>query len=522
MIISGFQLIGETEIPGAGETFTAFDPVTMEALDPVWANPSSSQIDKAVGLAVEAFPIYRNTDLEIRASFLETIAECILFLGDLLIDRVMQETGLPRARMEGERLRTVNQLRIFARVVREGDWLDARIDHAQPERKPLPKSDIRLRQIAIGPVVVFGSSNFPLAFSVAGGDTASAFAAGCPVIVKGHPAHPGTSELIGKAIRDAVKRCGLPQGVFSLLSGAGNELGMALVSHPGVQAVGFTGSRHGGLALTKAAAKREVPIPVYAEMSSTNPVFLLPGALAARAERMADEFVKSLLGSAGQLCTNPGILVGVDGPSLDRFIARASEGVRNAEPSTMLSRNIADNYNAGVARMLQCEEVDLLARGQIDGGQASCQASLALTHAAAFLSNSKILGEEIFGASSLIIRCEDIDEMLAIANILEGQLTATLHLEADEDDDVAGALISVLETKAGRILANGFPTGVEVCDSMVHGGPFPSTSDSRTTSVGTMAIRRFLRPVCYQDIPNSLLPMVLRADNPWKINRAER
>lgn len=522
MTISGYQLIGAKETPGTGEPFQAFNPKNGEPLAPVWHGPSDAQIDEAVQIAMNAYPVYRETNLEDRAAFLESVADAIMAQGDELIDRAMLETGLPRARLEGERARTTGQLQLFARVVREGDWIDARIDHAQPDRKPAPRSDIRLRQVAVGPVVVFGSSNFPLAFSVAGGDTASAFAAGCPVIVKGHPAHPGTSELVARAIGNAVQKCDLPEGVFSLLSGVGNKLGMDLVTHPGVQAIGFTGSRSGGLALVKAASEREVPIPVYAEMSSTNPVYLMPAALAARSEQMADQFVASLLGSAGQLCTNPGLIIGLEGPDLDRFIARASEGVRNADPTTMLSRGIADNYNAGVDRILAHEQVQVLARGQADDAPASCQASLAVTTAQGFLADSKVLGEEVFGASSLVIRCQSTEDMLAIAWALEGQLTATLHLEVGQDEELARALIGVLETKAGRILANGFPTGVEVCDAMVHGGPFPATSDSRTTSVGTMAIRRFLRPVCYQDIPDALLPAALRSANPWDIKRAER
>lgn len=522
MSVTGLQLIGFDEVEGTGESFQASDPRSGMEFGPRWRGASPEQIDNAVQLAVKAFPSFRETSLEERGLFLEAVADEILEQGDELITRAMEETGLPKGRLEGERGRTVNQLRIFARVVREGDWIDARIDHAQPDRKPTPRNDIRLRQLGIGPVVVFGSSNFPLAFSVAGGDTASAFAAGCPVIVKGHPAHPGTSELVGRAIRTAVRASGLPEGVFSLLIGMGNELGLSLVKHPGIQAVGFTGSRQGGLALMKAAAARPVLIPVYAEMSSTNPVYLLPAALASRAERMADGFVTSLLGSAGQLCTNPGLVIGLEGPDLDRFIARASAGVNAAPSETMLTPAIAKNYHDGVASLLGHRRVETLARGKFGRGPAACQASLAATSAEVFLEHIEVLGGEIFGASSIVVRCKGPDEMVEVSAALEGQLTATLHLEPGQDVDLATKLIQILETKAGRILANGFPTGVEVCDAMVHGGPYPSTSDARTTSVGTMAIRRFLRPVCYQDIPDALLPPALRADNPWNINRQER
>ncbi|MGB6242414.1 MAG: aldehyde dehydrogenase (NADP(+)) [Castellaniella sp.] len=522
MSITGMQLIGSQNVTGAGPSFQAVNPATGQAIAPSWAGADDRQVAQAVELATAAFGSYREISLEQRAAFLEAIAQAILDLGDELIERAMQETGLPRPRLEGERGRTANQLRLFARVVRDGDWLDARIDHAQPERKPAPRSDLRMRQIPLGPVAVFGSSNFPLAFSVAGGDTASALAAGAPVVVKAHPAHPGTSELVGQAIRSAVQQCGLHEGVFSLLTGPGIDLGLALVRHPGIQAVGFTGSRQGGIALMQAAAQRPVPIPVYAEMSSTNPVYLLPGALAARSDALADQFSVSLLGSAGQLCTNPGLVIALDGPDLDRFIARTTQNIQAAPVATMLTTGIAQAYEKGVQRLLDHPDIQALARGQGSDAPAPCQANLAVTTARGFLADPERLGAEIFGASSLIIRCADADEFQAIALALEGQLTATLHLEPGADAALAARLIPILELKAGRILANGFPTGVEVCDAMVHGGPYPATSDSRTTSVGTLAIRRFLRPVCYQDIPDTLLPAALQAANPWHIPRTER
>ncbi|MFT0532635.1 aldehyde dehydrogenase (NADP(+)) [Castellaniella hirudinis] len=521
MPITGTQLIGQHNQAGTGPAFQAVNPATGQAIAPAWHGADASQIDQAVALATQAFGVYRETSLDTRAAFLDAIAQAILDTGDELIDRAMLETGLPRARLEGERGRTVNQLRLFARVVRDGDWLDARIDYAQPERKPAPRSDLRMRQIPLGPVAIFGASNFPLAFSVAGGDTASALAAGAPVVVKAHPAHPGTSEIIGHAIRAAVQQCQLPEGVFSLLAGPDIALGLALVRHPGIRAVGFTGSRQGGIALMQAAAQRPVPIPVYAEMSSTNPVYLLPGALAARADSLADQFAASLLGSAGQLCTNPGLIIALDGPDLDRFAARASQNVQAAPAATMLTTGIAQAYRHGVKQLLAHPAIDPLARGQTDDSPAHCQASLASTTAHHFLADPERLGVEIFGASALIIRCASPDEFQAIARALEGQLTATLHLQPGADDALAAALIPILELKAGRILANGFPTGVEVCDAMVHGGPYPATSDSRTTSVGTLAIRRFLRPVCYQDIPDRLLPPALQAANPWHISRSE-
>jgi NADP-dependent aldehyde dehydrogenase len=522
MQITGSQLIGKQDIQGTGPEIRAMDPVTGKPMEPAWRGADIGQVDAAVQLAVRAFPAYRETTLEQRAVFLEAIADEIGSLGNVLIDRAISETGLPRARLEGECGRTMNQLRLFARVVRDGDWLEARIDRARPDRKPMPRRDIRLRHIPVGPVAVFGASNFPLAFSVAGGDTASALAAGAPVVVKAHPAHPGTSELVGRAIRAAVDRCAFPEGVFSLLGGPGNELGLALVAHPGIQAVGFTGSRRGGLALMQAAARRPVPIPVYAEMSSANPVFLLPGALAARAERIAGEFVTSLTGSAGQLCTNPGLVIALEGPDFDRFVEFASQGVSATASATMLTENIAQAYERGVSGLLRHPGVDSLARGEAGDGAAPCRVNLALTTAETFLSEPAVLGAEVFGSSALVVRCSSVEQMQAIVGALEGQLTATLHMEPGADDAIAAALLPALELKAGRILANGFPTGVEVCDAMVHGGPFPATSDARTTSVGTLAIYRFLRPVCYQDIPDALLPAPLQDANPWKINRAER
>lgn len=521
MPITGMQLIGRQSVAGTGPAFQATDPSTGQTIPPIWQGADKAQIEQAVQLATEAFLTFRETSPDQRARFLESIAQAILDLGQELIERAMLETGLPQARLEGERGRTVNQLRLFARVLRDTDWLDARIDHALPDRKPAPRSDLRMRQIPLGPVAIFGSSNFPLAFSVAGGDTASALAAGAPVVVKAHPSHPGTSDLVGQAIRAAVRQCALHEGAFSLLTGPGHELGLALVQHPGIQAVGFTGSRQGGLALIQAAAQRPIPIPVYAEMSSTNPVYLLPDALATRTDALAEQFVASLLGSAGQLCTNPGLVIALDGPDLDRFIQQAATRIQAAPATTMLSPGIAQAYRIGVQQLLDHPAVKAIARGATSEAPAHCQANLATTTAEAFLKDPEHLGGEVFGASALIVRCRDAHDLQRIAQALEGQLTATLHLQSEADQALAAHLIPILELKAGRILANGFPTGVEVSDAMVHGGPFPATSDPRTTSVGTLAIRRFLRPVCYQDIPDTLLPAALQAGNPWNITRSE-
>ena len=443
------------------------------------------------------------------------LAAAIEALGEELIERAMSESGLPAARLAGERARTVGQLRLFARVVRDGAWQDARIDPALPERQPLPRPDLRLRQVALGPVAVFGASNFPLAFSVAGGDTASAWAAGCPVVVKGHPAHPGTSELVGRAIQKAVAACGLPEGVFSLLTGTAHELGAALVADPRIMAVGFTGSRAGGLALVRIAAARPVPIPVYAEMSAVNPVLLLPAALAARAEELARGFVASLTLGAGQFCTNPGLLLAIAGPDLDRFVAAAAAALAQVPAATMLTPGIHAAYERGVDAF--AARAELVARGGAGQGPHACRAALLATDARSFAAEPA-LAHEVFGAAALLVRCADAAELVALVEGLEGQLTATLQLDP-ADHPLARRLLPLLERRAGRILAQGWPTGVEVGHAMVHGGPYPATSDGRTSSVGTLAIRRFLRPVCYQDLPDDLLPPALQAANPQGLPR---
>ncbi|WP_323016886.1 aldehyde dehydrogenase (NADP(+)) [Castellaniella sp.] len=521
MQVTGHLLIGGQAVQGAGVAAHSVNPATGQALSPEWRGADAAQVDQAVRLAQEAFLVYRDLPLTARATFLETAAAKVEGLGDTLIDRAMQETGLPQARLRGELGRTVNQLRLFADVVRRGDWLGVRIERAQPDRKPMPRSDIRLRRIPIGPVTVFGASNFPLAFSVAGGDTAAALASGCPVVVKAHSAHLGTSELVGRALVAAAQECGLPPGVFALLTGPGNQIGVQLASHPLIKAVAFTGSRQGGLALMQTAAARPEPIPVFAEMSSVNPVFLLPGALQARAEQIAQGFVTSLTGSAGQLCTNPGLVLGVKGPDFERFTREVVAQASAASATTMLTAGIHRAYESGVQTLRNHAQVRIVAQGQEAQGPNQCQTSVALTSAAAFLADPEGLGAEVFGASTVLIECEGLDDMVAIARALEGQLTATLQAQMPDDGAWMQALLPDLELKAGRILVNGFPTGVEVCHGMVHGGPFPATSDARTTSVGTMAIDRFLRPVCYQDVPQEMLPQSLQDANPWGVAQRE-
>ncbi|HVZ99320.1 MAG TPA: aldehyde dehydrogenase (NADP(+)) [Caulobacterales bacterium] len=514
MTITGHFFIGKTATASA-ETFRAFDPVNDVALEPGFSISTTADAARASALAGAAFPAFREAPLAVRASLLERIAANIEAAGDALIGRAMAETGLPRARLEGERARTTNQLRLFADVVRRGDWIGARLDPALPERKPLPRPDLRLRKIAIGPVAVFGASNFPLAFSVAGGDTAAALAAGCPVVFKGHPAHPGVSEIVARAILAAAAAEPLPDGVFSLLSGPANELGAALAADQHIAAVAFTGSRSGGRALTAIAQARETPIPVFAEMSAVNPVLLLPNALAARAEAIAQGFAASLTQGAGQFCTNPGLVIAIESPALDRFIAAAVEILAKHEGAAMLTPRIHHAYVSGLEKLAQ-SGAETLVRGGVGG--ANCgRAALFAAPARAFLADPELAAEN-FGASGLMVRCANEEELFDVVASLEGQLTSTLHLEP-ADHQLASRLLPILETKAGRILANGWPTGVEVSHAMVHGGPFPATSDARSTSVGTLAIERFLRPVCYQDIPAALLPPALAEDNPLGLRR---
>jgi len=468
----------------------------------------AGSVEQACAAAAASFDAYREIDAGQRAAFLEAIGEEILALGDELVETACRESGLPRGRIEGERGRTVGQLKLFAGVLRRGGWMGLRIDPALPDRTPLPRPDLRLRMVPLGPVAVFGASNFPLAFSTAGGDTASALAAGCPVIVKQHPAHPETGAMVARAIRAAIARCDMPAGVFGEVTGPGNELGAALVRDSRVAAVGFTGSRGGGLALVKIAQERPVPIPVYAEMSSINPVVLCPEALRTRGAALGTAFVGSLTMGAGQFCTNPGLVLAIEGDGLDAFTSAAAAALVESQAQAMLTPGIHAAYEAGTAALDEHADVALIARGKVGEGITHGRAALFSTTATAFL-NDPALGHEVFGASSLLVRCRDEEELMKVLAASEGQLTATLQMDAG-DTSLAARLVPLLERKAGRILANSWPTGVEVTHSMIHGGPFPATSDGRSTSVGSLAIDRFLRPVSYQDLPAELLPPVLR------------
>jgi NADP-dependent aldehyde dehydrogenase len=516
MSIQGEMIIGQRIVRGSAGNVRAFNPATRAEIEPAFGLATADDVEAACSLAEQAFDGYRNLPLEQRARFLEAIAEQILAIGPELIERANQESGLPAARLEGERGRTVNQLRLFAKVVRDGYWQEATLDSPLPQRTP-PRADLRMRKVPLGPVVVFGASNFPLAFSVAGGDTASALAAGCPIIVKAHSAHLGTSELVGKAVQKAARETGMPEGVFSMLIGEGRQVGQKLVDHPAVKAVGFTGSRQGGLALIRTANARKEPIPVYAEMSSINPVFVLPGALAQGGAKLAQGFVDSLTMGVGQFCTNPGLVIGLAGEQFDAFAAAAVEALSAKGAGTMLTAGIHKAYTDAIERRVGLEGLQLVGQGSAEGQGCAAQAALYRCDAATYLA-TPALEEEIFGPASVLIACRDEAEILAVTRHLEGQLTATVQA-TQADHGIAASLLPTLERKVGRILFNGFPTGVEVSHAMVHGGPFPATSDSRTTSVGATAIERFLRPVCYQDVPADLLPEALRDDNPLKLAR---
>ncbi len=516
-MIEGKHIIGFELVAAGVEKFEAFNPATGKKSDYYFRTATSAEVNTAVEKAAKAFQVYRKKPGVEKAIFLETIGEEIIALGDELIAICCQESALPKGRIEGERGRTVNQLKLFATLLREGSWLDARIETADPFRTPLPKPDIRYMEIGLGPVVVFGASNFPLAFSVAGGDTASALAAGCTVIVKAHPAHPATSELVGRAIQNAAKKTNMPDGVFSLLFDKGIDVGVQLVKHPAVKAVGLTGSFNAGKALFDAAVKREVPIPVYAEMGSTNPVFILPEAMREQGEKIATGFAGSVALGVGQFCTNPGILIHASTPGAKEFTSSLQEEFKKTSGGTMLSETIFKTYGKGVEHHANVNGIEVLAEGNDVNQNFAAKPILFRTTADTF-TKVKELSEEIFGPTSIIVEADSREKILELARNLTGHITATVH--GTENDLLAYAdLIDILEQKAGRVVINGFPTGVEVCHAMVHGGPYPATTDGRSTSVGSAAIHRFTRPVCYQGLPDQLLPSELKNENPLNIWR---
>lgn len=499
-----------------GSCFRAWAPALAREVEPTIPIATPSEVEDACERAAAAFDAFREVEPADRARLLEKIADRVELQKQIVLERAELETALPMARLELEFVRTVNQLRLFAGYLRAGEGADVVIEAGSPNRALEARPDLRRRQVPIGPVAVFGSSNFPLAFSVAGGDAAAALAAGCPVIVKGHPAHPGTAALVGKCVEEAISACGLPEGVFALLQSPSNDLGAAIVQNRHVKGVGFTGSRRGGLALATLAAQRPEPIPVFAEMSSVNPIILLPGALMRRAEAMAEGYVASFTLAGGQLCTKPGIVIAMECDGFDRFVDAARRRLSDVEPQVMLSPAIADAYSQGVSRLSEAPGVDVVGSGA-ECTDRGARARLFVTDATTVMRTPELAGE-VFGASSLIIRARDEIEVRAVLDVLEGQLAAGLHVEM-EDRALATALFPLLERKAGRILVNGWPTGIQVSHAIVHGGPFPATSDSRFTSVGTSAIQRFLRPVCYQDVPCWLLPAAVRSSNPLALRQ---
>ena len=514
-MLKGKSLIGFSRGAETDKTFTAFNPKTGEAAKPDFYSATLQELNRAAKLAEEARIPYGKVSGKEKADFLRQIADNIESLGDTLVHRATLETGLPNTRFEGERGRTCAQFRMFAKLLEKGDWVDARIDTADPNRSPMPKPDTRSMLRPVGPIAVFCASNFPLAYSVGGGDTASALAAGCPVIVNAHNAHPGTAELVGTAISDAAKSCYMPEGVFNVLFSSDYEIGQNLVKHPAVRAVGFTGSQKGGRALMDIAAARDEPIPVYAEMSSINPVFILPGALAEKMDGIANGLHSSFTLGSGQFCTKPGIVMLRENVTTKEFAAKMANLTKTTKTPPLLTSGIKNAFDTGV------EKRDSRAsRGEITQNEVcgySVNSSIFETDAKNFLLE-KSFSDEIFGPTTLLVKSDTREELIEIARNMEGQLTASIHAN-EEDFKEYGELIEILETKVGRLIFNGFPTGVEVNDSIVHGGVYPATSDSRTSSVGTRAIRRFSRFVCYQDFPQNRLPDELKDENPLDVQQ---
>lgn len=513
MTISGNHFIAGREINPSGHTFHAVNPATSQQLDGVFGEATSAQADEALRAADEAFDVLRSSPIEQRAAFLDAIADEILALGDALLDRAHAETALPMARLTGERGRAVNQCKMFSALIREGTWAQPSIDHALPDRQPVPKPDIRRVLVPVGPVVVFGASNFPFAIGVVGTDTVCALAAGCPVVVKGHPAHPGTCELLARAVYRALDKCGLPAGCFSMLHGKGNDIGVALVKHPITQAVGFTGSLRGGRALFDVAVSRPQPIPFYGEMGSVNPVFLLPGALKERAEKIAEAYIQSVNMGVGQFCTNPAIVLGLKSEDLQRFVDQAATLAASIPPQSMLHRGICESYEAGTAVWHTISGLKLAGQSSNEPHPEATQAACRIfTTTLDVLEGNEELRREVFGPCSIVTECGSLESLLQFARGLEGQLTAAIHGTEQDLHDFA-PLVRVLERKVGRIIFNGFGTGIEPCPSMHHGGPYPAATYSFFTSIGTGSIYRFVRPVCYQGFPDAELPESLQNRN---------
>lgn len=516
-MITGKNYIGNQLLATGNKTYKTFNPKLNIENEHTFFEASEEEIEKAVSLATEAFEVFKKVSGAKKGDFLNAIADEILNLDEILIEAYMSETGLPEGRAKGERGRTVGQLRTFADLVTEGSWVEATIDTSDLDRNPIPKQDIRKMLVPLGPVVVFGASNFPLAYSTAGGDTAAAFASGCPVIVKSHPMHATTGELVASAISKAVQKTGMPEGVFSNLNSAGIEVGVQLVKHPKVKAVGFTGSIKGGRALFDLASQRPEPIPVFAEMGSVNPVVILPQATTLRGKEIAKTYAQSITLGAGQFCTNPGLILGIKGESLDDFIKVLSDEIVKIEPSCMLHPNIIGNYDKNKTNALQQNGLAVTAEFNNDVATNYARQTVTTVDGKTFLEN-KTLHEEVFGPFSMVVQCQDAKELETIINNLEGQLTGTIIAE-NEEVAKYNAVIEALQNRVGRIIFNGVPTGVEVCPAMLHGGPYPASTDSRFTAVGIHAIKRWVRPFSYQSWPNDLLPDELKNENPLEILR---
>lgn len=516
-MITGKNYLGFSQSSKGTKTYKTFNPQLNIENKHVFVEATSEEINEAATLASEAFKTFRTISGDKKAAFLNAIADEILALDDELIQAYCSESGLPEGRAKGERGRTVFQLRSFADLVKDGSWVDATIDTAMPNREPIPKPDVRKMFIPLGPVVVFGASNFPLAYSTAGGDTAAALAAGCPVIVKSHPMHSGTGELVASAIIKAAKETGMPNGVFSNLNSSGIEVGVQLVQHPQIKGVGFTGSIRGGRALFDLASKREEPIPVFAEMGSINPVVMLPEALKNRSESLAKTYAGSITLGSGQFCTNPGLLLGIKGKSLSNFIQNLSDEIIKIEPSCMLHPNIIGAYESNKQKALAQPELSIVADYESEVQTNYARQTITTVQGRTFLKNPT-LRQEVFGPYSLVVQCENAKQLEAIISKLEGQLTGTLIGDHDEVSNYP-EIVSALQNRVGRLIFNGVPTGVEVCPSMTHGGPYPASTDSRFTAVGVHSIKRWVRPFSFQDWPNDLLPNELKNENPLGIIR---
>ncbi|ANH82732.1 2,5-dioxovalerate dehydrogenase [Niabella ginsenosidivorans] len=517
MNITGANFIGFKSSAAGSSTFRAFAPAKDEYLPEAFTIATEKELQWAVNEAARAFQAYRALSYDRRAAFLDAIAREIMDLGNVLIERCSAETGLPVGRLTGERKRTCDQLQLFAKLLRDGWWVDARIDKAQPERQPLPAPDIRRMLVPLGPVAVFGAGNFPLAFSTAGGDTASALAAGCPVVVKSHPSHPGTNALVASAIIRAAQQTAMPEGIFSSLS-LSHEQAIQLVQHPGIKAVGFTGSRRVGMALFHAAVTRAEPVPVYAEMSAVNPVILFEGALRTQKEKIAKGLSGSVTMGAGQFCTKPGLVIMKESNASKSFLEEFAKCINTVLPATMLSKAIYSAYSAGVTSWQNTAGITSLTTPEESSYEPYQAPPVACTVSGRIFLADKKFSDEVFGPATLIIHCKNEEELKNVLQSLEGQLTATIHATAEDEEDLK-PVTDIIIQKAGRIIYGGYPTGVEVCHAMQHGGPFPSTTDARSTSVGTAAIYRFVRPVAYQDFPDHLLPEALQNANPLNILR---